>query len=540
MRVGDRYELLGRLGQGGMGTVWHAHDELLRRDVAIKEVLLPSELGEAERRERHARTIREARSAARLSHPGVVTVHDVIEYEGRPWIVMELVAAPSLQSVIDAEGPLQPQRVAGLGRQMVAALRAAHAAGIVHRDIKPSNVLVADGDRVVITDFGIAALEGDATLTGTGVLIGSPAYIAPERARGAHAGPAADLWSLGATLYAAVEGRSPFERSGPVSTIAAILAEEAPQPRNAGPLTPVLAGLLRRDPADRTTAAEAERLLAAAAEGTLPDVAAWTVPVAAPRPEPPTARVPVAPVPAASRRPALVVLASALAGALVVAAFGAVWLLGRHSGASAPVAASSSATRSGDTGGARSGSTGSDAQSGGQDSRPDSGQSSGKDSGQDSGSAPTGGPASAPVAPFPRDWSTRTEDGFTVSVPSSWSRRSDGDNVFYQDSTTRYLLQISTTPWDADPETQARGVGHNVAGSFRGYREDSVTPVTYLGVPAADLEFAYDRSTGTERVKDRFFRIGDRAFAIYFRMPAGEWPDSRRYLDPIFNGFHPG
>src|SRR3954468_17469087 len=320
MRVGDRYELLSRLGQGGMGTVWRAHDELLDRDVAVKEVLLPPEMSEAERDQRHARTIREARSAARLSHPGVVIVHDVVEHEGRPWIVMELVSAPSLQSVNDAEGPLAPRRVAALGRQTLAALRAAHAAGIVHRDIKPSNVLVADGDRAVVTDFGIAALEGDATLTGTGVLIGSPAYIAPERARGERAGPAGDLWALGATLYAAVEGRSPFERSGPVSTLAAIMAEDPPPPRNAGPLTPVLAGLLRRDPTDRMTAVEADRLLAQVAEGTQPDAdGAWTLPVV--RREltmPPDLTLAAAPAPLppahASRRPAMVVAASALAG----------------------------------------------------------------------------------------------------------------------------------------------------------------------------------------------------------------------------------
>ncbi|GAA4636856.1 serine/threonine-protein kinase [Actinoallomurus vinaceus] len=523
MRVGNRYELLNKLGQGGMGTVWHAHDELLGRDVAVKEVQFPPELSETERQERHARTIREARSAARLSHPNVVTVHDVIEDQGRPWIVMELVAAPSLQSVIDAEGPLQPQRVAGLGRQMVAALRAAHAAGIVHRDIKPSNVLVADGDRAVITDFGIAALEGDATLTGTGVLIGSPAYIAPERARGAHAGPAADLWSLGATLYAAVEGRSPFERSGPVSTIAAIMAEEAPPPRNAGPLTSVLAGLLRREPADRMTAAEAERLLAAAAEGTQPDVVAWTIPVAAPPPPP-------EPPPAPSRRPAAMVLASALAGALVVAAFGAVWLLGRRSGTNIPAATTSTAAN-------RSGGSGEPSQAAG----PDFGQGSSPNSGQKSGSSPdTGRSASvSPAAAFPHDWATRSESGFSVSVPSDWSRRSDGDNFFYQDATTRYLLQISTTSWDGDPQSQAQSVGDHLAGTFPGYREATVTPVTYRGVPAADLDFAYDRSTGTERVKDRFFRADGHALAIYFRMPADQWPDAQRYLDPIFSSFQP-
>ena len=534
MRVGDRYELLSRLGQGGMGTVWRAHDELLGRDVAVKEVLLPPEMSETERDQRHARTIREARSAARLSHPGVVTVHDVVEHEGRPWIVMELVSAPSLQSVIDAEGPLPPERVAALGRQTLAALRAAHAAGIVHRDIKPSNVLVADGDRVVVTDFGIAALEGDANLTGTGVLIGSPAYIAPERARGERAGPAGDLWSLGVTLYAAVEGRSPFERSGPVSTLAAIIAEEPPPPGNAGPLTPVLAGLLRRDPADRMTAVEADRLLGQVAAGTQPDLgAAWTLPVA--RREltmPADLTMPAgiggvagvtAPGEAApsSRRPATIAVASALAGALVVAAFGAVWLLGRTSanGRTAtnqhPAAAGSAPT-----------------QPAGQSSPPAAGQ---PNAGQSSPVTVAGA-----GSPAPERWTTRSENGFSVPVPASWSRRSSGDNVFYEDPSTRLLLQVGTTSWDADPETQAQGVNASVSQSFRGYREATVTPTTYLGVPAADLRFAYERSTGTERVIDRFFRIGGQCFAIYFRMPADQWANSPQYLDPIFNGFHAG
>ena len=424
---------------------------------------------------------------------------------------MALVSAPSLQSVIDAEGPLAPRRVATLGRQTLAALRAAHAAGIVHRDIKPSNVLVADGDRAVVTDFGIAALEGDANLTGTGVLIGSPAYIAPERARGERAGPAGDLWSLGATLYAAVEGRSPFERSGPVSTLAAIMAEDPPPPRNAGPLTPVLAGLLRRDPADRMTAVEADRLLGQIAEGTQPDVGdASDAPGRTARAH--HAAAPLPPAAPSSRRPAMLVAASALAGALVVAAFGAVWVLGRTSANGRPDARSTVA--------------------------------------QHAASPPAGGRPQAdqtsPVAaagdgsPAAERWSTRSENGFSVSVPATWSRRSSGDNVFYEDPSTRLLLQIGTTPWSSDPETQAQSVNAHVSQSFQGYREATVTPTTYLGVPAADLRFAYDRSTGAERVIDRFFRVGDQCFAIYFRMPAEQWADSPHYLDPIFSGFHAG
>jgi tRNA A-37 threonylcarbamoyl transferase component Bud32 len=514
LHVGDRYELLSRLGQGGMGTVWRAHDQLLDRDVAIKEVLVPEQLSESERRQRHARTIREARSAARLSHPGAVTVHDVVEHDGRPWIVMELVSAPSLQGVIDEEGPLPPRRVAGLGRQVLAALRAAHAAGIVHRDIKPSNVLVAAADHAVVTDFGIAALEGDATLTGTGVLIGSPAYIAPERARGERDGPEGDLWSLGATMYAAVEGRSPFERSGPVSTLAAIMGEDAAPPRNAGSLSPILAGLLRRDPAERMTAAEADRLLAQVEQGTQPDIAAWTIPVARP-PEPPPPLPPAAPSVGASRGSTRAVVASALAGALLVTAFGAVWLLGRTSAGKGSAAATTPTAGTSSPAAPRT---------------AEPGRSAPEDL---KAASPAGG-----GAPAPEQWTTRSESGFSVSVPSSWSRRSQGDNVFYEDTSTRFMLQIGTTPWDADPESQARTVGASVSRTFPGYREASVTPTTYLGVPAADLRFAYDRSTGTERVIDRFFRVDGACFAIYFRMPAERWADSPRYLDPIFNGFH--
>jgi eukaryotic-like serine/threonine-protein kinase len=522
MRVGGRYELLSSLGQGGMGTVWRAHDELLDRDVAVKEVLLPPQLSVAEREQRHARTIREARSAARLTHPGAVTVHDVVEYEDRPWIVMELVNAPSLQQVIDAGGPLAPERVARLGRQVLDALRAAHAAGIVHRDIKPSNVLVTADDRAVVTDFGIAALEGDASLTGTGVLIGSPAYIAPERARGDASGPASDLWSLGATLYAAVEGRSPFERSGPVSTLAAIMAEEPPEPRNAGVLTPILSGLLRRDPVDRMTATEADRLLAQAEQGTRLDLPARTLPVA--RAEPPPATLPALPVspalpapPAApSRRPLTVVLVSALAGALAVTSFGVVWLLGRSTADGTPAANGRPAAASPGT-------------------TPPTGPPAPGTS-TPAAVAGTGSPATSGES-----WTTRSESGFSVPVPASWSRRADGDNVFYEDASTQVMLQVGTTYWDADPESQARAVGAAVAKSFPGYRESTVTPTTFLGVPAADLRFAYDRSTGVERVIDRFVRVGGSCYAIYFRMPADRWAaESPRYLDKIFNGFQVG
>ncbi|XRQ11434.1 protein kinase domain-containing protein [Actinomadura welshii] len=277
--LGNRYRLDSVVGRGGMGTVWRAFDVMLDREVAVKEVVLPPGLDDSERAVLYERTFREARASARLNHSGVVTVHDVVEESGSPWIVMELVLAPSLQDLLD-RGPMEHRRVADIGLQMLDALRHAHEKGILHRDIKPSNVLITDAGRVVLTDFGIAQMEGDATLTQTGLVMGSPAYIPPERAQGERAVPASDLWALGATLYAAVEGRSPYERSDAMSSLQAALTEPVPPARNAGPLARVLDGLLAREPVHRMTAAQAHPLLTRVAA--LP-------PAPPPRPVPPRA-----------------------------------------------------------------------------------------------------------------------------------------------------------------------------------------------------------------------------------------------------------
>ncbi|MEW2358041.1 protein kinase [Spirillospora sp. NPDC029432] len=275
--LAGRYRLDAVVGRGGMGTVWRAYDVMLDREVAVKEVVLPPGLGPDEHELTYKRTFREARASARLNHPGVVTVHDVVEEADRPWIVMELVHARSLQDVLE-EGLLEHRRVAEIGLQMLGALRHAHEKGILHRDVKPSNVLITDAGRVVLTDFGIAQVEGDATLTQTGLVMGSPAYIPPERAQGERAVPASDLWALGATMYAALEGRSPYERSDAMSSLQAALIEPVPPPRNAGPLRAVLDGLLAREPARRITAAQAEPML--------DRVATMPRPVAPPPPPP--------------------------------------------------------------------------------------------------------------------------------------------------------------------------------------------------------------------------------------------------------------
>ncbi|GAB2927981.1 serine/threonine-protein kinase [Nonomuraea fastidiosa] len=262
--IAGRYQLLRELGRGGMGVVWEGRDTLLNRQVAIKEVLLPDSLSPADKERQLLRTAREARTAAKLNHPNVVAIYDVVEEGGRPWIVMELVSHPSVEQVVLTTGALPVREAASLGRQVLSALRAAHEAGILHRDVKPSNILWSEKDgRAVLMDFGIATVEGDVSLTSTGMVTGSPSFLAPERVRAENAGPASDLWSLGATLYACMVGRSPFDRGDAMSTLNALLTEEPDYRRIPPIMHPILKGLLQKEPEDRVDADEADRLLQA-------------------------------------------------------------------------------------------------------------------------------------------------------------------------------------------------------------------------------------------------------------------------------------
>ncbi len=297
--IAGRYRLLTPLGEGGMGTVWRARDEVLHREVAVKEVRAPHGLAAADVERLYARLEREAWAAARVANRNVVTVYDVAAQDGRPWIVMEIVHGISLSELLDAEGPLEPARVAHIGAEVLAALRAAHEAGVLHRDVKPANVLMSNDGRVVLTDFGIATVEGTSALTMTGEVIGSPEFLAPERALGRTPGPESDLWSLGVLLYAAVEGNSPFRHDTPLSTLRAVVDEELPPPRRAGALAPVIEGLLRKDPAERVSADRAERDLRVIAAGGTPssggDPGAGATRGALYAPYPPTAATPAEP-----------------------------------------------------------------------------------------------------------------------------------------------------------------------------------------------------------------------------------------------------
>lgn len=564
--LAGRYRLESVVGRGAMGTVWRARDETLGRDVAIKEVVLLDGLSDEERANRHRRTLREARASAALSHPGVVTVHDVVDEDDRPWIVMELVRARSLQEILDEGGPLPPARAAEIGRQIAGALRAAHAMGVLHRDVKPANVLVAEDDRAVLTDFGIAQLAGDATLTGTGLLIGSPAYMAPERVNGDPAIPASDMWALGATLYAATEGRAPHHRGDAVAVLAAIVTKDVPPPRNAGPLAPVLAGLLERDPARRLTGDRAEEALKAVASGRTADglvpgadtttgttagtapagAGAGSVPAAHPaQPVPPYAATPYAatphpppgPVPGTTaqyppsaapeppgeegraRSVVVPILAGAAMAAVILAVAGVLlWPDGSSGGGEGPQAKPTTVAKQ---------------------STPGPG---------DTPTSPGTEPASAepastgdPDGTLPAGLVPARGPGFTIGVPRGWKRSARGASVFWTDPASSAYVQVDGTPWSGDPyehwlvwERQAAADGR-----LKDFERLSITRTRVGDEPAADIEFTWTRSDGLTRARDRGVIAGGRSYAVVVALPAARWNENEALVKNVLDTFRP-
>ncbi|GAA5112450.1 serine/threonine-protein kinase [Pseudonocardia adelaidensis] len=317
-RIGGRYTLSGQLGAGAMGTVWSGFDEVLQRRVAVKELKVPPGVPSHEAAEARERIMREARALGGLSHPNIITVFDVVDVEGEPVVVMELVPSRNLATMISEHGTLTMSQVAVVGFATAGGLRAAHRSGITHRDVKPGNVLIADDGRVKLTDFGIARNVADAPMTSAGLVLGSPAYIAPEVAMGKAVTPAADLWGLGATLFAAVEGRPPYDVGGdPVATITEVVDGDVPRPRGSGPVADVIVALMRKEPEARMPLEEVRQRLRPLIEDPddpvypgSPDAptigAGIHVPAPAPRSEmsgPRPAPAPLAPDPTGARAP---------------------------------------------------------------------------------------------------------------------------------------------------------------------------------------------------------------------------------------------
>lgn len=513
--VAGRYRLLSPLGSGGMGTVWRALDVLLGREVAVKEVTFPHGLSDEDREVLRERTRREARAAARLDHPSAVTVYDVVEEGGSPYLVMELVEARTLSQVVRADGPLSPQRTAQVGLALLGALESAHAQGIVHRDVKPGNVLLTTGDRVVLTDFGIASSPGDSSITSTGLLLGSPSYIAPERARGHAPGPASDLWSLGATLFTAVEGRPPYDGGAPLLTVTAVVTGEHEPFLAAGPLVPVLEGLLERDPQARLTVPQARALMTPLAEHARP--AHRPLPRPAPSPEAerrteattalPMARVreqvaatPRSTVPA-RRRSRAPLIALGLAG--VVAAGTAGFVLADREGEESPPGASATASPS---------------------------------------------PVTAvrePVA-VPAGWSTFSEpaEGWSIGVPPGFAQSTyRGTQVQLRDPRTRRTLRVDWTG-DAGPGALEawRAFSPQLAQVLSGYQQQRLEEVDFQGLDAADLEFTYTDSGADLRVLDRRIvaKDGGQAVALYWQTRAADFPASLEVFEQMASTFRFG
>ncbi|MFF2730099.1 protein kinase [Streptomyces sp. NPDC058008] len=538
--LAGRYRLGDVLGRGGMGKVWRAHDEVLHRTVAVKELTAGLYAAEADRIVLHARTQKEARAAARITHPGVVTVHDVIEYDNRPWIVMQYVDGPSLADAAKESGEVDPREAARIGLHVLGALRAAHGAGVLHRDVKPANVLLARDGQVLLTDFGIAAIEGDSTITRTGELVGSIDYLAPERVRGGDPGPASDLWSLGATLYTAVEGNSPFRRTSPISTMQAVVAEEPPPSVRGGALAPVITALLRKDPADRPTAEEAERMLLDAMEGRKPRAAQAHVPTqrlseedvrdfsapdgsTTPLPRPRTQSPPPAsPVPAARRgrgrwRTVLLVVAAA---ALVGAAAGLV------------------AMKAMDRGGERAG--GEVEQS---TTAPAPSPSAGDDRAGDS----TGKGESAAPQRIPDGWKRITApEGFSLAVPEGWERMTDNGQIDYTPDGGAHSVRVSLDP---DPDfdhsyAHMQSIERDLSKRLPEYRRLTLEENIFRDRPGSRWEFTWVESKdhpGPRHGIDQmyFAETGGPEYALYMTGPEEDQAETRKIFETMLRSWEP-
>ncbi|MBO0803511.1 MAG: serine/threonine protein kinase [Nocardiopsaceae bacterium] len=593
--IAGRYNLLEPLGRGAMGVVWRARDDLLDRDVAIKEVLLNPAMGDEERENAYQRTRREARTAARLSHRGVVTVYDVATDDGRPWIIMELVPSRSLETVLEADGPLSPQRACQVGQQLLAALAAAHAAGVMHRDVKPSNVLLADepdGERAVLTDFGIAQFTGDPRLTKTGMVMGSPGFTAPERIRGGTATPASDLWSLGATLFAAVEGHGPYaDRGGAITTMYAIIHEDAPPAPSSGPLGPLISALLRRDPLARPTAEAAARMFAdvlpadgqpagpdAAGDATnaggppqpaaptAPDVSVSSgspgnrielstkpqppfepvPPPAGPVPPPfeplppPTGPVPppLGTAPRGRRRRGLWAAVAVSAVVLAASTGAAVALLTRHQ----PAAGS---------GGGGSGNASAPSTPGG--------TAGGRPGLPVSDNAPA--PVKAidnPTTSLPPGWTTASgtpsgngaAGGFRIGVPPGWTVNRKGLITYLDMPGGLGYADIDLTKHHSmNMVGEAQYIEHNAIaqGHLPGYHRVSLHPATIRGTAGAFWAFTWVTRDGTTmRVDDLLFELrtpaGPQSYAVYLTAPAASFAGTGNLMmfGRILRTFEPG
>jgi len=498
--LGGRYARREQVGRGGFGVVWRAHDTLLRRDVAVKAIEFPAILDDAERAVIRARVLREAQAAARLNHPGLVTVFDVIEEDGRPLIVMELVKAPTLADLVARDGPLAEERAAAIGVDVLDALGAAHREGIIHRDVKPANVMVSDSGHVQLGDFGIAAVIDDPKLTSSGNLAGSPSYMAPEQAENRPPTAATDLWGLGATLYFAVEGRPPFAETGAIATLTSVVNSAHRPPQRATALAPLLDDLLAKDPAARPSAAETGRRLTEVRDAAVPpgpDDQTATAELAALVEQDRDAAPP--PLPQRRATPSrLVVPVLVVMGALAAVVLVGVLLSrgdGKGTGSAAPGSPATSA------GGATTGST----------------------------------VATEASAAVPKDWVAYRDPatGFAIAHPPDWAVTTNGTLTDIRSPSSGAYLRIDhREPPGPSPEGAWRDFEPRFSSQNANYKRLQITPTSYQGYRAAIWEYTYGGGAGVRAV-DLGFIAGTHGFALNFQTPASDWDR----LQPVFAAF---
>jgi eukaryotic-like serine/threonine-protein kinase len=525
--IAGRYRLQARLGRGGMGVVWRATDELLGRQVAVKEI--PLDLDDAlpaeEARRQRERTLREARAVAQLNHPHIIVVHDVVEDDERPYIVMELIDGGSLADRVSARGPVDAAEAARIGIALLGALRTAHGAGVLHRDIKPANVLLESGsDRVVLTDFGIAQVAGATTLTETGSFVGSPEYTAPERMSGARTGPESDLWSLGALLCTVLSGESPFRRDSLGGILHAVVFDEIRPPAQAEPLLPVVRGLLERDPDRRLKAADAERMLRAFRDtGRPPQLPPGYTPTQRDVPRPPAQAPP--PTVETRRSTRGVLMAALLVAAMAGAGVSAAALLMQRDGTGGGGTPSGSAPG---TSVSASASSGSPAVPG----TPSGSRTS-------SAASPTA-TATRPSAPS----GYRVADdpaGFSLAVPEGFTREPQGERVFYMAPGEVFRLGIKITePEAGGPLAVMRRAAAEGPDTNPGYHDGKVTATTRHGHPAALWEFTWNgfsAAEGPRHTYDLCWEEGGRMYDVWVSAPVGKVREAREYFDVAVDTF---
>jgi eukaryotic-like serine/threonine-protein kinase len=525
--IAGRYRLQARLGRGGMGVVWRATDELLGRQVAVKEI--PLDLDDAlpaeEARRQRERALREARAVAQLNHPHIIVVHDVVEDDERPYIVMELIDGGSLADRVSARGPVDAAEAARIGIALLGALRTAHGAGVLHRDIKPANVLLESGsDRVVLTDFGIAQVAGATTLTETGSFVGSPEYTAPERMSGARTGPESDLWSLGALLCTVLSGESPFRRDSLGGILHAVVFDEIRPPAQAEPLLPVVRGLLERDPDRRLKAADAERMLRAFRDtGRPPQLPPGYTPTQRDVPRPPAQAPP--PTVETRRSTRGVLMAALLVAAMAGAGVSAAALLMQRDGTGGGGTPSGSAPGTSVSASASSGSPG-------VPGTPSGSRTS-------SAASPTA-TATRPSAPS----GYRVADdpaGFSLAVPEGFTREPQGERVFYMAPGEVFRLGIKITePEAGGPLAVMRRAAAEGPDTNPGYHDGKVTATTRHGHPAALWEFTWNgfsAAEGPRHTYDLCWEEGGRMYDVWVSAPVGKVREAREYFDVAVDTF---